>query len=75
MEEITTTEIQQPFPNPSELKQWQAIIDSSPLGIILVIVIAFAKVRKDYLFDKEKIETKLDQILDVLKSLESKSKD
>lgn len=75
MEPIVKNETIQTTPSPSELKEWQAIIDSSPLGIIIVIIIAFAKVRKEYLFDKQELEKKLDVILDVLKSLESKSKD
>lgn len=65
----TQNETIQNIPSQGELKEWKAIIDSSPLGILLVIIIAFAKVRKDYLFDKQNLEMKLDQAISLLNDL------
>lgn len=87
MEEKVTTEIAVLPPTPAELEQYKALMQLGPVGVIIVLVLLFSKVKKDFMTDRialdqsqklleqrlAKIESKLDFLLDCLEDDEPKN--
>lgn len=86
-ENLTTSTEVAVVPSPSEVEQYKALLQMGPLGVLLVIILIFAKFRKSFAFDYtaleqsqkildqrlEGIERKLDFLLECLEDDESKN--
>lgn len=75
-----------PVISPSEIKDLQSLLHAGPVGLIIVIVLLFSKLKKDFLTDRiateqsqkllelrlSKIEAKLDFLLECLEDDDTK---
>lgn len=60
-------------PSANELKEWNAMIDSGPVGIIIVLLIIYSRVNAVSRKESKSIESKLDEIINLLKNKDTKN--